>query len=108
MNRYLKQPKGCSSCGDRYACPDAFSEKSQFCGSYDHEETGPGASIFGKCQCGAELEAVWFTEEEIDSHSGLRTGRIRRAVDYLVCPNCDIRYQVDSCFDSPWRYPNNH
>lgn len=61
---------------------------------------------YGLCECESPLEAVWFTEEEIDNHNGFRTGRIRNAVDYLVCPSCGKRYQVDTSFDGPWRWPN--
>lgn len=103
MNKYLKQPKGCCFCEEKTTCPDAFSDRSQYCGNYDHTETGPGSTIFGKCQCGTELDAVWFTEKEKNSH-GLPTGRVRRAVDFLECPHCGKRYQIDSCYDEPWHY----
>lgn len=56
----------------------------------------------GFCErCGTELEPVYFREEEsyIDEYGHLmRTGRTRRAVDYLVCPNCLKRYIVDGDF----------
>ena len=74
MNKYLKQPKGCCFCEEKTTC-----------------------------QCGTELDAVWFTEKEKNSH-GLPTGRVRRAVDFLECPHCGKRYQIDSCYDEPWHY----
>ena len=49
-------------------------------------------NVFGDCpECGYPLEAVWFTEEEykITSFGSMyRTGRKRRAVDYLICDFC--------------------
>ena len=59
---------------------------------------------FGCCECGAELEAVWFTEDEYASADGIsyRTGRQRRAVSHLVCPDCLRNYPVDDSFDGPW------
>lgn len=65
------------------------------------------SSFFGTCVCGVDLEPVLFIEKETDA-KGLFTGRVRQAVDYLVCPCCGKRYVTDSSFDGPWRYPNNH
>lgn len=60
---------------------------------------------FGYCpDCGAPLEAVWFIEEEYKTAYGTmyRTGRKRRAVDYLVCQDCFTKQCVDDSFDGPW------
>lgn len=59
---------------------------------------------FGKCcTCGANaLEAVYYTEQErtIDGHL---TGRVRIAVDYIICNECLSKIIVDDEFDEPWR-----
>lgn len=60
---------------------------------------------FGICEdCGVELEPVWFIEEEYRTVNGSmwRTGRKRRAVDYLICPVCLVKHCVDDTFDGPW------
>lgn len=60
---------------------------------------------YGICaECGDELEPVWFTDEEYEVIGGIqcRTGRVRRAVDYLECPCCLKKYCVDDSFDGPW------
>ena len=62
-------------------------------------------SKYGQCEnCGTDLEAVWFEEEEYETAHGVRykTGRKRRAVDYLICPICLERECVDDSFDGPW------
>lgn len=46
---------------------------------------------YGKCSCGADLTPVWYTKEEYKTtpNGVMRpTGRVRRAVDHLICPNC--------------------
>ena len=61
---------------------------------------------YGKCaNCNTELEAIWFEEEEIKTFQGIMytTGRKRRAVDYLICPECYSKECVDDSFDEPWR-----
>lgn len=64
-------------------------------------------SKYGVCEkCHTNLVAVWFTEEETAvSREGFRysTGRKRRAVNYLYCPECFAKYCVDDSFDGPWR-----
>lgn len=64
-------------------------------------------SVYGDCpECGYPLEAVWFTEEEYKTTSFgslYRTGRVRRAVDYLVCEVCGKKQCVDDTFDGAWR-----
>ena len=64
-------------------------------------------SKYGVCpDCGTDLIAVWFTEEETEkARDGFtyKTGRKRRAVDYLLCSCCLTRYCVDDSFDGPWR-----
>lgn len=62
-------------------------------------------SKFGECSsCSTPLEAVWFTEYEYKTADGImyKTGRKRRAVDYLVCPECDKHTCVDDSFDGNW------
>lgn len=62
-------------------------------------------NIYGGCsECGTPLEPVWFTEEEYKTVNGciFKTGRKRRAVDYLVCPNCFHKEIVDNSFDGNW------
>lgn len=63
-------------------------------------------SRYGNCpECGCSLEAVWFTEEEYATTSNgiqYRTGRKRRAIDYLVCENCGKKQCVDDSFDGAW------
>ena len=65
---------------------------------------------YGNCKtCGAELNPVFFIEDEIayEGYGGarhpVRTGRKRRAVDYLVCDICGKKECVDNTFDGPWR-----
>ena len=63
-------------------------------------------NIYGNCRrCDVPLEAVWFTEEEYvttnDGHM-YKTGRKRKAVDYLICPLCLKVECVDDSFDGNW------
>lgn len=32
----MEREKGCTTCKNKDACPDAFSTQSRYCGSYDH------------------------------------------------------------------------
>lgn len=60
---------------------------------------------YGKCSgCTLELVPVWFTEKEYKVSNGTlyETGRTRRAVDYLICPQCMSKYAVDDSFDGEW------
>lgn len=61
---------------------------------------------FGVCEnCGYQLEPEYFLDEEtIVTRDGYlyKTGRVRTAVDYLICPNCLAKYCVDDSFDGPW------
>ena len=62
-------------------------------------------SRYGICsECGVEYEPVWFTEDEYEIIGGSRfkTGRKRRAVDYLICPCCLNKHCVDDSFDGAW------
>ena len=68
-------------------------------------------SKFGTCkECGSDLVPVFFTEEEevLEGPPGARyfckTGRVRRAVDYLLCELCGHKECVDDTFDGPWHY----
>lgn len=64
------------------------------------------ANVFGCCpECGYPLEAVWFTEEEYKVICGTmcKTGRKRKAVDYLFCEVCEKKQCVDDTFDGAWR-----
>ncbi len=64
---------------------------------------------FGKCPvCGAELEAIWFEEEEEVYEPPIkyirRTGRKRRNVNYLECPECWHKEAVDDdSYAEDWR-----
>lgn len=63
-------------------------------------------SKYGICsKCNIPLDPVWFTETEYNVEYGIRhkTGRKRKAVDYLICPNCLSKVCVDDSFDRPWR-----
>lgn len=60
---------------------------------------------FGRCpDCNTELEPVYFTEEErtVFEKANVKTGRVREAVDYLLCPLCGTRFIVDDSFDTSW------
>lgn len=60
---------------------------------------------YGRCErCGTSLEPIWFTEEEIKYVKGsmIKTGRVRQAVDVLICPHCLKQYCVDDSFDGNW------
>ena len=58
-------------------------------------------SNFGSCEdCNTEIEPVYFLEKEYRNR--LPTGRVRNAVDYLVCPVCLKKTCVDNSFDGPW------
>ncbi len=60
---------------------------------------------FGKClTCNVDLEPVYFEEKESKLYENtlIETGRVRTAVDYLVCPCCGERFIVDDSFDGPW------
>lgn len=61
---------------------------------------------FGACECGEDLEPIWFIEEEYETVCGnmYRTGRKRRAVSHLTCPLCLRNYPVDDSFDGGWYY----
>lgn len=62
-------------------------------------------SEYGYCdECDVILEPVWFIEEEYITSGGImcRTGRKRRAVDYLICPCCLKKQCVDESFDGAW------
>lgn len=64
-------------------------------------------SIYGECcKCGTSLEPIWFIEEENKVEYGCmyKTGRKRRAVDYLICPYCLHKECVDDSFDGDWSY----
>ena len=61
-------------------------------------------SRYGICECGEDLEPVWFIEEERKLSSGIyyKTGHKRRACSHLTCPSCLKNYCVDDSFDSEW------
>lgn len=62
---------------------------------------------YGICPgCKTELIPIWFMEEEFRIESGImyKTGRKRRAVDYLECPSCLKKECVDDSFDGNWYY----
>ena len=53
--------------------------------------------------CGAQLEPVYFKEYQYDKNE-CRTGYVRTAVDYLICPNCLKTYIIDDDTTSKWYY----
>lgn len=65
----------------------------------------PKTNVYGLCpECDIELEPVWFIEEEYKTECGImyKTGRKRRAVDYLICPCCLQKQCVDDSYDGVW------
>ena len=56
-------------------------------------------------KCGSIMIPIWFTDEEEKVTYGCRhkTGRKRRAVSHLECPDCFTKECVDDSFDQPWR-----
>ena len=64
-------------------------------------------TCYGNCdECGTALSPVWFKEQECDEY-GMKTGRVRDAVSYLVCPSCLRNYVVDDSFDREWKYADS-
>ncbi len=60
---------------------------------------------YGTCdKCGTNLNAIWFIEYEskLVGNSWIKTGRQRRAVSHLCCPECLTNYCVDGSFDGDW------
>lgn len=58
---------------------------------------------YGRCSCGADLEPVWFEEQEWKA--GVYTGRVRVNMNYLICPRCMKKECVDGeTFAGPWHY----
>ncbi len=63
------------------------------------------AEEYGRCDvCGANLEPVWFEEEETKFADGCmyHTGRRRIACSHLTCPLCLKNFVVDDSFDGDW------
>lgn len=50
MEKVIKQKRGCTFCDDKFVCPDAFSEVSQYCGAYDHTDVYPDKSLIEKIE----------------------------------------------------------
>ena len=64
-------------------------------------------NIYGECcECGTPLEPIWFIQDEYNTIDGCmyKTGRKRRAIDYLICPYCLCKECVDDSFDESWSY----
>lgn len=62
-------------------------------------------SPYGECpDCGGALFPRWFKEHEFVE--GRFTGRVRVAVDVLVCTQCMRQVTVDDSFDGPWEWRN--
>jgi hypothetical protein len=62
---------------------------------------------YGFCKyCYTQLEPVWFEdmEEVYENGHQCQTGRWRKAVDYLICPNCLKKECVDDTFDGAYHY----
>ena len=65
-------------------------------------------SIYGVCKrCDFAFSPVYFLEEERDKHHCL-TGRVRRAVNCLICDCCGHKECVDDSLDGPWFTPSEH
>lgn len=60
---------------------------------------------YGQCdKCGENLQVTeWYDEYERDNE-GHFTGRKRRAVSSLFCPNCFKKFCIDDTFDKDWHY----
>lgn len=57
-------------------------------------------------KCRNIMIPIWFIEEEekyVNGYYPYKTGRKRRAVSHLECPNCFTKECVDDSFDEPWR-----
>ena len=55
--------------------------------------------------CGTQMEAEWFLEDEfryIDGHC-IKTGRVRKNINWFICPCCGQKHPVDDTFAGPWR-----
>lgn len=62
-------------------------------------------SKYGICSiCNSDLIPIWFIDEERKTKAGItyKTGRKRKAVDYLECPNCGKKECIDDTFDGNW------
>lgn len=62
---------------------------------------------YGQCpECHCDLVPIWFKEKETKIKDGhlYYTGRVRRAVSHLICPECLTPECVDDSFDWPWEY----
>lgn len=56
-------------------------------------------------KCGQTMIPVYFTEEETKTTiygTMYKTGRKRRAVSHLECPECWTKECVDDSFDGDW------
>ena len=56
-------------------------------------------------KCGKEMTPIMFKEEEYATEYGMsyKTGRYRRACNYLVCEHCGNKECVDDDFMAgPW------
>lgn len=60
---------------------------------------------YGKCDCGGNLEPIWFIEEEAKVMGGIMTwtGRKRKACSHLACERCMKNYCVGDSLDGPYR-----
>lgn len=73
----------------------------------NEEKTTP-TSEYGECErCNSPLEPEYFLEEEYKFEHGSisKTGRVRKAVNVLVCSHCRKEYCVDDTLDGPWYRP---
>lgn len=63
---------------------------------------------FGECECGGQLDAIWFEEQESKISGGMLilTNRYRKAVSHLSCTCCGKNYCVDGTFDGQWYEKN--
>lgn len=61
-------------------------------------------NMYGNCNiCGGNLKPSWFKQQEYNNY-GTKTGRVKNAVDYLICECCFKKFAVDDSFDGAWHY----
>lgn len=52
-------------------------------------------------ECGIKLIPIIFIDYEYDNNM-IKTGRKRKAISHLTCPQCLKNYTVDDSFDENW------
>jgi len=56
---------------------------------------------FGKCDCGGNLQPVWFEENETIEYRGFMhtTGKKRKCLSHLICDKCLSNVIINGEFD---------